>query len=653
MIIYFDVLLIDEESLLGIKNRERFRRLREIVTCRKGYAELVPRTVISTSQSAAAPTLRELFAQCIASRGEGLVLKPNEPYFDFNIRNRNHGCFNIKLKKEYIQGWGDVGDFAVVGASYDAAKAKEYRMPNVKWTHFFIGCLENKHQARAKTEMPRFRVTNFVELTGPTLSSFWAQHRVLSVPCKDNTSFELDYSRSMLAKRPTDIFPTPLVFDMRCFAFDKEPNNNFWSMRFPQVAKVHYDRSYLDTIGFAELQEIAEAAANTPEEADSQEMRYWVQALEKIDRRALADVTSQATTCSEVVPSSPSSVSSESSESSQASVSYQATACSIKPDLPAPLTSSVVDSTESGTESDSNSSTISTPRHAKRCTTEQSGSKLTAKRRCTYSPASSQQAATPSSPMRPTRTRHREPLSQVNTNVSEHPVESQARKTPLSSSAQSIQNAGVDIENQPAPSSPTIYHTASEMRSSPSKISETRRHSTINLSQGKTSNLNHAQCSLASRECLLADCSILLAPCISSYAWVTDNLLTQHGIIDPLLDPRVWNALEPPKGTSTATGLGNSGENQSTVNGTPGRRKVKARRVRKICLVESRRKEATDAFLEKIKAADLKKKNCEHEWVAVYDWRVLETITELEAKETEKSAHGGTDPWRKFYVGIV
>ncbi|KAI0392610.1 hypothetical protein F5Y17DRAFT_435582 [Xylariaceae sp. FL0594] len=651
MIIYFDILLVDDESLLGMKNSERFQELREVVTCRKGQAELVSRTVISASHSAAAPTLRELFAQCIASRGEGLVLKPDEPYFDFSTRGGNHGCFIIKLKKEYVQGWGDVGDFAVIGASYDAAKAKEYRMPNVKWTHFFIGCLENKDQARAKSEIPRFKVTNIVELTGPTLSSFWSQRSVLSVPYKENMSFEVDYSRSMLSKRPTEIFPRPLVFDMRCFAFDKEPNNKFWSMRFPQVSKVHHDRSYLDTISFSELQDIAEATAGAAGDADSQEMRHWVKALEKLDKKTFIDMTSQSTARSDDAPPSPSSVSSESSESSHASPARLPPTYQTRPNPPEAPSSLGGDETASGTESDSDSSTVSTPRQTKRRITEHSDINLHAKRCCTSSPTrphfSSQSSFTKlMSPTRPACSQYRRPLSQVNTNITKHTMESQAETPPPSSSSQPVQHAARDGENQPLPSSPPLRHTASEMTASPSKVAGLRRYSTTDLRLVAKPSAETPQCSFAGHECYLAHTSVLLAPCISSYAWVTDNLLTQHGIADPLLDPRVWKFLDPPSKSFTSS-------HESGKVETETKDETDVPHVRKICLVETRRKEATTAFIEKIKAVDLKRPNGDHEWVTVYDWKVLETLTELEAKGKGKGSCGGKDPWRTFYVGLV
>ncbi|KAI3321911.1 hypothetical protein HD806DRAFT_523828 [Xylariaceae sp. AK1471] len=632
MIIYYDVLLIDDESLLGVKNSDRFRRLSKIVTCRKGYAEFVSRTTICASQSSAVPALHELFAQCIASRSEGLVLKPDEPYFDFNTRTRPYNCCNIKLKKEYVQGWGDVGDFAVVGASYDAAKAREYRMPSVKWTHFFIGCLENKDQARAKTEMPRFRVTNIVELTGPVLSIFWAQRRPLSVLCKDNTFLQLDYGRSMLAKKPTAVFPHPLVFDMRCFAFDKEPNTNFWSMRFPQVSKVHHDRSYLNTITFSELQKIAEAATNVPEE-DSQEMRQWVEALEKMDhRRSSANTRSQATTCSDVPPSPSSSTSS------------QITARQAGRELPMPPKSSAVEAVGVSAKTESISSTTSTLNHAKISVTEHSGSRHNAKRRRTHSGTmsmnSSQQSISADASF--TRIKNRKPLSQMDQNLPEkYCADSQHHAVTSSSSTPPAQDdADLPVEKQPPPSSPVAYYTASEMVPSPNRVTRTSRSSVTSQSQSKAHETKFSCCSIAGHECALVNYSILLSPCISSYAWLTDNLLRRHGVVDPLLDPRVWNNVESRKSIGT-------GECGSTMQATPGRPR---QRVRKMCLVESRRKEATEAFLQKIEAANLKKRSGEREWVAVYDWRVLECITEQEEKE--KSSRG-TDPWRRYYVGIA
>lgn len=648
MVIYYDVLLIDDESLLGMKNSERFRRLDQIITCREGCAELVSRTNIRTSRPSTALALRELFAQCISSRGEGLVLKPDEPYFDFDSTDPRYRCCNIKLKKEYVQGLGDIGDFAVIGASYDAAKAREYRLPNVKWTHFYIGCLENRHQARAKTEIPKFRVTNIVELTGPVLSAFWAHQRPISVPYEENTAIELDYSGSALAKKPTAIFPCPLVFDMRCFAFDKEPNTNFWSMRFPQVSKVHQDRSYMDTITFIELQELAEAATHVPEEEDSQEMCQWVKELEKRDGgKFRVDTSSQATTCSDV-PSSPSSLVSE------------VTPRQSRRDLRTPPRSSAVEAVAASVGAKPTNPPASASSCHKRSAAEESGPRQSTKRRRRHSGPSSinlSQESTPKDHSLP-RTRPREPLSQVDLNGTENSRVESSQRAPSTSSARTPSaqdDTGLPTEKAVA-SSPAAYYTASEMASSPPcRSTRTRRNSTTTRNPDQANTSTSLSCATAQHECVLASCSILLSPCISSYAWVTDDLLRRHGIADPLLDPRVWNNADLQAG---ALGSAGSSESESTTP-TPtstdtetggSSRRQQRRRLRKICLVEPKRKEATKAFLRKIKDADLKTKSGEREWVTVYDWRVLEFITEQEGRDKTSRV---ADPWRRFYVGIT
>ncbi|KAK8058730.1 hypothetical protein PG994_009178 [Apiospora phragmitis] len=300
MIVYYDVLLVDTQSMLNMRHSQRFQRLEKLVKCRQGHAELVKRHIIPFSKQQAASTLRELFAKCIVANGEGLVLKPDEPYFNFSLRQSRFGSCVIKLKKEYVQGWGDVGDFAVIGASYDATKAKTYDIPKLRWTHFYIGCLANRDRARARSENPKFVVTNIVELPKTLLETLRRQCEPRAVPFDDNKYLMLDFRGIGSTVRPAEVFLNPPVFDMRCFSFDKEANSRHWSMRFPIVSKIHHDRSFLDVISFAELQKAACTASETPGSEDSQEMRHWISALEKADPRGRAiDELSQVTVFSE------------------------------------------------------------------------------------------------------------------------------------------------------------------------------------------------------------------------------------------------------------------------------------------------------------------------------------------------------------------
>ncbi|KAI1415227.1 hypothetical protein F5Y13DRAFT_196585 [Hypoxylon sp. FL1857] len=614
MIIYYDVLMIDDESLLAVRQSERFKCLGELITCRKGCAELVQREIIRFSQPSAASKLREAFAKCIMSRGEGLVLKPDEPYFDFSTSQKPFSCCNIKLKKDYVQGWGDVGDFAVVGASYDAAKAREYKKSTVKWTHFFIGCLDNKEKARRRIEKPRFIITNIVELSEALLSTLLTQCFPSPVPFKQNDSLILDFRQREMEKRPTDVFTEPLVFDMRCFSFDKAPNTTFWSMRFPSVSKIHNDRSYWDTISFTELQEIATDATEMPEAEDSQEMRQWISALEKADPKGIAvDAMTQESTSTEMSATSTPPLKTRQEKEARSNPTAEST--NIAEPGGQPFVSCCETTVPAQVESTQDCALCEpphiSPTNSRRQKRPAPDTRVAAKKPRKLSNTSHVQmhptdkvTTQPSSPVR-----NRQALSQIDANSQSQSRASQGHVTdPLMSEA-ALSSSRIDCD----PSS------------SPAEGQSTSKQTTLSRC-----------CSLVGKKCALSNCSILLAPCISRYAWVTENLLRDHGIDDYLVDPQSWSQTSKPQ--------------ESTYKWDASLRKMKKVRIRKICLVESRRQDATLSFYEKIEAAALKKKNGDREWVAVYDWRILEDISDI---ESGKARPGDMDPWRKRYVGIA
>ncbi|XXG99763.1 exosome 3'-_5 exonuclease subunit ski4 (Csl4) [Hypoxylon texense] len=615
MIVYFDVLMIDGESLLGVRHSERFKRLTELISCRTGYAELVRREAISFSQPSAASRLRDAFAKCIVSRGEGLVLKPDEPYFDFSRNRKPYSCCYIKLKKEYFQGLGDVGDFAVVGALYNAAKAKEYKRSNVKWTHFFIGCLENKEKARARTEKPRFKITNVIELSEAELSIVMTQCFPSSVPFDQNESITLDFGRRT-DKRPTDIFEEPLVFDMRCFSFEKEPNTNFWSMRFPMVSKIHHDRTYLDTISFTELQELASAAREAPELEDSQEMREWISKLEEANPRGMsADATTQESTQSEKraspVPSC------ESRQETESVLYLRDTEVSTRGPVTPPRLSRndiVGRSVHRELLFNSASQKRSAPDTAMIARKQQKRSSTSPMQSC---------AGNKMADVSPSAGRIREPLSQIEANFSS---QEQVAKSQSGLPADSAPGGTISLVDNNCGSSPT----------NPCQLTHNIANSASGSFHTSVSSLHSLhKCSLVEK-CAFANCSFLLAPCIAQYAWLTENLFRDHGIDSFFVDPRSWSQAPTPR--------------RSPCSQDESPRPTKRLPVRKICLVESRRRDATMAFVGQIEAAGLKRSNGDREWVGVYDWRLLEEISGVESKKRKPSE---MDPWRKYYVGIT
>ncbi|CAK7212430.1 hypothetical protein SCUCBS95973_001460 [Sporothrix curviconia] len=351
MIVYYDVLLVDDESLLQMHQSERFRRLQSLIHCRPGYAELVPREIIDFGAHTAPALLRRAFARCITARLEGLVLKPeNAPYFDFGrtaLSSSSHGNTDIgssciiKLKRGYVGGFGEVGDFAVVGGRYDASKAREYPsdLPGLRWTHFFLGCLDTTKSLTTTTATPgrpRFVVTNVVMLPVAQMAIFLKHCRPRTVAAdmnkmnktrkkrppgtpSDLEAVDVDQLPFDVARLepglddskggPSDWFADPPVVEIRCFSFHRQGYGRFWSPRFPNVTKFHFDRSAVaDVVTYDALQAMAEEAttlnyealeedgdnnnnsssSNAQEEAADGEHAHWVERLRKADRRGIA-----------------------------------------------------------------------------------------------------------------------------------------------------------------------------------------------------------------------------------------------------------------------------------------------------------------------------------------------------------------------------
>jgi DNA ligase-4 len=300
MIVYYDILLLNNKSLLCEKRIDRLRILNETITCLPGLSQLCERTLLSFDKPAAVPELRSLFARCIANSEEGLVIKPaDEAYFGFHFTQGYSNCC-IKLKKEYIGNFGDVGDFAAIAASYDPVRAKEYRLPNIRFTDFYVGCLENKEDAVCRGDKPRFVVVAHVPVARELMRS------VVQLPPRYESTpsslFEMRLERGIAnGQQPTVYFNEPLVFDMHCFAFDKQGDTGFWTMRFPRVTKIHSDRTVYDTISFQQLQDMAQLSRFDPQKDQSTDDIEWMKRLNGLEPLAGDNESTQRS--NESVPS--------------------------------------------------------------------------------------------------------------------------------------------------------------------------------------------------------------------------------------------------------------------------------------------------------------------------------------------------------------
>ncbi|KAH6638862.1 hypothetical protein C7974DRAFT_461246 [Boeremia exigua] len=259
MIVFFDVLLLDDEPVLRHCLQERRNLLRELVQVEPGRSMRSEWTLLDFKTGDGITDLKEIFARNLASRQEGLVLKPlHAPYFPllYGQGCRRPGYF-IKLKKDYLGDMGgerDLGDFAVIGASFDAQVAPKSDLKPLHWTHFHLGCCTNRTAVQRSGAKPVFQVVATVGLDQCipkqdfkylNIHGYVRQANLYEDGQTDN--FGIQHSKG-----------TPFVAEILGGGFEKLQNETFEMLRHPRVRKLHNDRTWEDCVTFEELEEMAE-----------------------------------------------------------------------------------------------------------------------------------------------------------------------------------------------------------------------------------------------------------------------------------------------------------------------------------------------------------------------------------------------------------
>lgn len=635
MIVYFDVLLVDGQSMLNVRHSERRRRLSSMIQCQAGEADLVRSTTINFTSRIAAMELQQAFASSLTKRQEGLVLKPDEPYFSFGHGKRKYASCCLKLKKGYIKNCGEIGDVAVIGARCDNTRAKVLGLPNTKYTHFYLGCLLNKDNVIRFNAKPRYKVINEVEPSAAILEQFRRHVFPLPVPLEENSAFHLDVPPGIIQEPGiSTIFEEPPVFEITCFSFHRESNTDFWSLRFPYVSKIHTDRSWRDCLGFTELQELAEDETKAPEKEDSQEMARWLRLLEEAEpkrSRKDVDLRSQSTTTT-LTTNDAGGTTPQCSPLKLLGLSQEKcprAAESAKTGVMTPPTSSEIQPSPEKSR---------TPRMLeKRSPRKRQRNQALSSSRCKRQKSLEQSAVsvTPD----PSEPALRPPLENIS---SSSPSQSNILPHPRPHiSGPETGCAGLDAENV-RPESVIPRLAVSRSFHSLASVSGASKPPLKHLLSAKASfpgaPTSGSSCRHIGGTCALANHFILLSPCVASMPWLTEDLLASHGVTAVFKDIPSWIASSSlPDGTS--------------------------RRQRRVVLVERRRTEATRNFLKQLQAEPLRRRNGEPEVVVAYDWRLLEAITD-EEKATTPSAMGNAakqkartgaqarELWKKHYIGL-
>lgn len=304
MIVYFDVLMVDEEITMRLPHRQRRDRLRDLIVKKRGSALTAEWKEIDFAQVTAERTLVEQFACALYDRCEGLILKPSDaPYFPLDNAGDWRGF--VKLKADYMIDMGsdrDVADFAVVGGSYDAQQALKSGLQNISWTTFHIGCLINKEAVLRFQARPSFRVVEVIHqehcIPKPDLEALNRLGKFRQETDSLHREFDLCPVRYPIP--PMDVvFRKPFVIEVLGSGYVKPPNQDFFMLRHPRVIKLHLDRDFTETTCIDELNSLAEKARNIPEGSESPETGRLVKKImanrRERDERSSARTTPQST----------------------------------------------------------------------------------------------------------------------------------------------------------------------------------------------------------------------------------------------------------------------------------------------------------------------------------------------------------------------
>lgn len=288
MIYYYDLLLKDDDPVINQTNSTRRLLLEQVVKQTTGRAELVVRDIIRFDYSDGPKQLQEYLTRAFVKRWEGLILKPcHEPYFWTKRRAKTkYSSVWIKLKKDYIPGLGDTADFAIIGASYCPVEASKYKHEKLNWTRFYIGCLTNKYNVLHFGAKPRYDLVDSLNscMERPDLRRINNEGQFRAEPYRDGVTVQafdilVRYRQYIMST----IFREPFVFEVLGSGFDKQSNQNFYTLRFPRVLKIHWDRTWKDTVDFDELQYMAEKERTFSSQDAPSEMAAWARRLDQAE----------------------------------------------------------------------------------------------------------------------------------------------------------------------------------------------------------------------------------------------------------------------------------------------------------------------------------------------------------------------------------
>ncbi|KAL7424949.1 hypothetical protein Q5752_000636 [Cryptotrichosporon argae] len=245
-LVFFDCLYLNGESLLDARYDVRRLKLEQVVDVIPGFSHVVERTYVSTAKQ-----LKEAFRLSNDRREEGLVLKAPESTY-------NSKPPWVKLKKDYIPGLGDSVDLVLLGASWDADRARELRVDTSVFTTFHLGVLANQPAVAARQQAPSFTPL-FSCSYGPSRAQLEVYNENIRLGRWRTKPWDRDdrlkrravglsWTCDTTHKGPSVVFENPMCAEVMGAGFQRVGNT--YKVRWPRLMKIYdpKDRPWVDAL---------------------------------------------------------------------------------------------------------------------------------------------------------------------------------------------------------------------------------------------------------------------------------------------------------------------------------------------------------------------------------------------------------------------
>jgi DNA ligase-4 len=268
MLVFFDILVLDDEAVLRHGLQKRRSLLRRLIKVSVGHSMRSEWSLLEFKTGDGIMDFKQAFARSFANHQEGLILKPlHGPYFALAIelgQRQRRAQFFIKVKQDYLADMGgqrDLGDFAVMGASFDAQVAPKTDVRPLHWTHFYLGCCTNLAAVQLHAAKPSFQIVAVIcfdkcisksDLACLNTQGFVRQTDPSSTTI-ETSPFTIIPSLTSSTRPMTTAFTAPFVVEVLGAGYTRAPNEAFAMLRHPRVTKIHSDRTWQDAVTLEQL----------------------------------------------------------------------------------------------------------------------------------------------------------------------------------------------------------------------------------------------------------------------------------------------------------------------------------------------------------------------------------------------------------------